>query len=151
MAEVVGTLADGLPVQRTGREGGGFQVWLRCPEPGRNDKLACLADETEDTGRKLCGRDASRGRLRVAPGSLHPSGRRYEAIAGDFANIPTVPQAVADALLAAARKLDKAPFTRKEMEAKEAAAKPGNKYRAESNGQGGVIDAYNKRVTIEAA
>ena len=90
----------------------------------------------------------------VAPGSLHPSGRRYQAIAGDFANIPTVPQAVADALIAAARKLDEAPLTRKEreaQEAREAAAKTCNKYRAESNGQGSIIDAYNGQVKIESA
>ena len=40
---LVGSLADGLPTQRTGREGGGYQVWLRCPEPGRNDKLGLRA------------------------------------------------------------------------------------------------------------
>ena len=34
---------------------------------------------------------------------------------------------------------------------REAAAETCNKYRAESNGQGGVIDAYNEHVTIGAA
>ncbi len=72
----------------------------------------------------------------MAPGSLHPSGRRYEAISGDFTNIPTVSQAVADALVAAARKLDEAPFTRQQLEAKENAAGPCTKYR--SNGQAAV-------------
>ena len=116
--EQVGSLAEGLPVQRTGREGGGFQVWLRCPEPGRNEKLAWVPDEAEDSGRKVAIEIKGEGGYCVAPGSLHPSGRRYQAIAGDFANIPTVPQAVADALIAAARKLDEAPLTRKERERK---------------------------------
>jgi hypothetical protein len=149
--ELVGTLADGLPVQRTGREGGGFQVWLRCPEPGRNDKLAFVPDESEETGRRIAIETRAEGGYAVMPGSLHPSGRRYEAISGNFANIPTVDQAVANALLAAARKLDEAPHTRQEMERREAAAQTCNKYRAECDGRGSVIDAYNERVTIEAA
>ena len=78
-----------------------------------------------------------------------PSGRRYEAIAGDFANIPTVPQAVADALLAAARKLDEAPLTRQQMEAKGKGGKDVRRSTGEINGQGSVIDAYNQQTTIE--
>ena len=106
----VGNLADGLPVQRTGREGGGYQVWLRCPEPGRSNKLAYVPDEAEDEGRRIAIEIKGEGGYAVLPGSLHPSGRTYEVIAGDFANIPTVSQDVADALLAAARKLDEAPL-----------------------------------------
>jgi hypothetical protein len=145
----VGTLADGLPTQRTGREGDGYQVWLRCPEPGNNDKLAWVPDETEPTGRKCAIETRAEGGYALMPGSLHPSGRRYEAIQGDFANIPTVPQAVADALLAAARKLDEAPLTRQQMEQRERAAKDCGKYRAESNGSGSVIDLYNGQASIE--
>ena len=146
----VGSLADGLPVQRTGREGGGYQVYLRCDEPGGNSKLAWIPDETEETGRKCAIETKAEGGYAVMPGSLHPSGRRYEAIQGDFANIPTVPQAVADALIAAARKLDEAPLTRKQMEARQKAAKTSDKHRAGSNGQASVIDAYNERTTIQA-
>ena len=122
--EQVGSLADGLPVQRTGREGGGFQVWLRCPEPGRNDKLAWVPDEAEETGRKCAMESKGEGGYAVMPGSLHPTGRRYEAMTGDFANIPTVPQAVADALLAAAHKLDEAPMTRQQMKARRRSPRP---------------------------
>jgi hypothetical protein len=147
----VGSLADGLPVQRTGREGGGFQVWLRCPEPGGNSKLAWVPDETEDSGRRIAIEIKAEGGYAVAPGSLHPTGRRYQAISGDFANIPTVPQALADALLAAARKLDEAPFTRQQMEAREKSAKTSNRHRAESNGETSIIEAYNGRVSIDEA
>ena len=149
--EQVGSLVDGLPVQRTGREGGGFQVWLRCPDPGHNDKLAHVPDASEETGRRVAIETRGEGGYAVAPGSLHPSGRRYEVVAGDFAAIPTVPQAVADTLLAAARKLDEAPYTRQQLEAKEKAAKTSTKHQAESNGHGNVIDAYNAAVSIETA
>ena len=88
--EQVGSLAEGLPVQRrTGREGGGFQVWLRCPEPGHNDKLAHVPDASEETGRRVAIETRAEGGYAVMPGSLHPSGNTYRAIAGDFANIPT--------------------------------------------------------------
>jgi hypothetical protein len=147
--EQVGALADGLPTQQTG--GGGYQVWLRCPDPGRNDKLAWAADESEETGRRIAIETRGEGGYAIMPGSLHPSGNTYRAIAGDFANIPTVPQAVADALLAAARKRDEAPFTRQQLAAREKNAKTSTKYHNESNGQGSVIDAYNARVSIAEA
>jgi len=89
-------LADGLPVQHTGREGGGYQVWLRCPEPGRNDKLAWVPDEQEKIGRRIAIETRGEGGYAILPGSLHPSGRTYQTIAGNFANIPTVPQALGE-------------------------------------------------------
>lgn len=149
--ERVGCLADGLPVQRTGRDEGGYQVWLRCPEPGRSTKLAYVPDESEPEGRRVAIETRGESGYAVLPGSLHPTGRRYEVVSGDFANIPTVPQAVADALLEAARKLDEAPLTRQQMQQREAAAKTCNKHRADSNGQASVIDAYNAATTIETA
>ena len=84
------------------------------------------------------------------PGSLHPSGRLYEAIQGDFTAIPTVSQDVANFLIAAARKLDEAPLTRQQMEAKRKSAPTIDRHRAESNGQASVIDSYNAKVTIDA-
>jgi hypothetical protein len=45
-AAEVGMLASGLPVQRTGRDGGGYQVALRGPDPGKRDKLAWVPDES---------------------------------------------------------------------------------------------------------
>jgi hypothetical protein len=145
----VGSLADGLPVQRTGREGGGFQVYMRCDEPGQSLKLAWIPDESEETGRKCAIETKGEGGYAVMPGSLHPSGRRYQAISGDFANIPSVPQAHADALIAAARKLDEMPWTRKEMEKRQEAAETSDRRRQESNGQVSVIDEYNGRVFIQ--
>ena len=144
----VGEPADGLPVQRTGR---GFQVALRCPEPGENDKLAWVPDEAEQTGRRIAIETRGEAGYAVLPGSLHPSGRTYETITGDFAAVPTVSQARADALLAAARKLDEAPLTRQEQERIKSHAKEGSKYRTDSNGQGSVIETYNQTVTIEDA
>ncbi len=143
--ELVGCLADGLPTQRTGREGGGFQVWFRCPEPGKSEKLAWVPDEAEETGRRTAIETKAEGGYAVAPGSLHPSGRRYEAVSGDFANIPTRPQAVADALLAAARKLDETPLTQQQADSQ---AEESTAHRAHSNGQASVIDAYNQQHTI---
>jgi hypothetical protein len=147
----VGELADGLPVQRTGREGGGYQVWLRCPTPGPNAKLAWVPDEKEETGRRIAIETRGDGGYAILPGSLHPSGRCYEAIAGDWTNIPMVSQARADALLTAAKKLDEAPLTKQEMERIAANAKPSDKYRSGANGETSVIDLFNQKCTIEAA
>ena len=66
--ERVGSLAEGLPVQRTGREGGGFQFWFRCPDPGHNDKLAHVPDASEETGRRVAIETRAEGGYAVAPG-----------------------------------------------------------------------------------
>lgn len=144
----VAELADGLPVQRTGR---GFQVALRCPDPGENAELAWVADEKEETGRRIAIETRGEGGYAILPGSLHPSGKLYAAIAGDWANIATVSQARADSLLAAAKKLDEAPYTKQEMERKEANAKVSDKYQAGANGKGSTIDLFNKAISIEQA
>ena len=78
----------------------------------------------------------------ILPGSLHPSGRQYQVVSGDFTKIPTIPKDRADALLAAARLLD-------EMGKAEREAKPCTKCRTEADGQDSVIDLFNKTYRIE--
>ena len=98
--EQVGTLADGLPVQRTGRKVADTRCGCVAPAGPKQSWLGCR------TKRKTADEGGNRNERRrwLCRGPRFPSsiGRRYEALAGDFANIPTVPQAVADALLAAA-------------------------------------------------
>ncbi len=141
----VGTLADGLCVQRTGR--GNYQVWFRCPEPGSSDKLAWVPAADDETGRTIGIETKATNGYAIAPGSLHPNGNYYEALEGDFAAVPLIPQAQADALLAAARKLDEMPMTKQEMEAA-AKAQASTEHRRDSNGQANVIDQFNERFTI---
>lgn len=138
----VGPLADGLPTQRTGE---GMQVAVRCDDPGRNDSLAWVPDDSEDTGRRIGIETRGEGGYALLPGSTHPNGRTYEAIAGDFADIPRRPMDQVRLLIAAARNLDEAPFTRQEIErAKKAKPKP---LRAAQAGTG-VIAEWNRRVPI---
>jgi hypothetical protein len=115
--EMAGNLVDGLPVQRTG--GGGYQVFVRCPEPGRNAQLAWHPNEKEVSGREIAIETRGDGGYVLVPPSLHPSGGVYAWRAGGPDSIPMVSQAQADALLAAARKLDRAPYTKMELEAQE--------------------------------
>ena len=145
----VGSLASGLPTQQTG--GGGYQVALRCPNPGGNDKLAWCPDEKEPTGRTIAIETRAEGGYAVLPGSLHPSGKYYRTIAGHFDKIPAIPQEQADALLAMARALDEAPITKPDIERRQASAKECTKYRSEANGQTSIIDAYNHAVDIDQA
>ncbi len=145
----VGELADSLPVQRTGHASGErYQLAMRCERPGRNDKLAWVPDETEETGRRIAVETRAEAGYAVLPGSLHPSGRRYEVVAGDWLNIPRVSQARTDALLDGARKLDEAPYKKQELERLEK-AKTSDKHHRGSNGRGNVIDLFNERHTIE--
>lgn len=148
-AAAAGDLADGLPVQRTG--GGGYQVFLRCPDPGRNAQLAWSPKEEEISGREIAIETRAEGGYVVAPPSLHPSGGTYVWLnqdARDFA-IPEISQARADALLDAARKLDKAPFTRQELAAQEERARTARPRQRSGGDDISVIDAFNARNGIE--
>ncbi len=146
----VGELADGLPIQQTG--GGGYQVLVRCSNPGGNDKLAWAPDEQEQTGRTIAIETRGEGGYAVVAPSLHPSGKRYAALPGPaLANIPAVEQTRADALVNAARKLDEAPCTRQEQERVEAEARQGHqRQQAGMNGHASVIDAFNAAHPLEA-
>jgi hypothetical protein len=145
-----GELAAGLPRQKTG--GGGYQVLVRCPNPGGNDKLAWAPDEQEETGRTIAIETRGEGGYAVVAPSLHPSGKRYTVLRGPaLANIPAVDQVRADALLDAARKLDEAPHTRQEQERLETQARESHQRRqAGRNGQASVISAFNEAHSIEA-
>jgi hypothetical protein len=146
---LVGDLAEGLPVQRTG--GGGHHVYLRCPKPGESVKLAFVPDDAQDSGRKTAIETKAERGYAVAPTSLHPDGTRYELLSGDLTQIPVVSQARADALLAAARKLDEMPHTRQEMQRieQETADTHAKRARANRNGQTSVIEVFNERYAIE--
>ena len=141
----VGLLADGLPTQQTGR---GYQVWLRCDQPGRNDEFAYVPDGSKDDGRRIAIESRGEGGYAILPGSRHPSNRIYTAIAGNFLAIPKVPQADVDTLIRSARDLDEAPRTKQEMER---AAKAKVRPRQSLMGQTSVIDSYNDRVSIHEA
>lgn len=138
----VGSLADGLPVQRTGD---GFQLAVRCDDPGRNDSLAWVPDEEAKTGRRIAIETRGEGGYALLPGSRHPNGRIYEATVGDFAAIPRRPMEQVRVLLAAARQLDEAPFAKQQLEtAHSATVKP----RRDVPEGGGVIGEWNRQVPL---
>ncbi|MEO6437443.1 MAG: bifunctional DNA primase/polymerase, partial [Tepidisphaeraceae bacterium] len=149
-AEAVGGLANGLPVQQTG--GGGYQVLLRCADPGGNDKLAWKLDGKEETGRTIAIETRGEGGYAVVAPSLHPSGERYKWLGKlTAADAPTVMQAHAEKLLAAARALDEAPVTVQEQERIEAKARTAHRqHQASNNGHRSVIDAFNQAHSIDA-
>ncbi len=142
--EAAGKLADDLPVQRTG--GGGYQVFFRCPDPGKNDKLAWSVNEDEVTGREVAIETRAKGGYVIVPPSRHPSGGTYEWLKDSPRTIPTISQAQADALLMAARKLDQAPYSKLEMEQARKATKP---QRSVDSGSVSIIDEFNSNNDIE--
>ncbi|WP_412030476.1 bifunctional DNA primase/polymerase [Deinococcus yunweiensis] len=98
-------------IQRTG--GGGYHVVYKRPHPGRNVKLA-WAEESQADGdsharpiRRLLVETRGEGGYAVLPHSLHPSGTRYEIVAGSMTAIPHVTDEQAETLLALARTFDR--------------------------------------------
>jgi hypothetical protein len=144
---LVGDEADGLPVQRTGHESREhYQIAMRCDDPGRNAELAWVPDENEESGRRIAIETRAEGGYAVLPPSLHPSGNRYECIAGDFAEIPYRAQTAVDFMLERARELDEAPYTKQQLLKVAKAAK--TKSRAGMNGQVSVIERWNAQHPI---
>lgn len=139
--EAVGELADrlGLVRQRTG--GGGIQLAYYVGQPGGNQKLAWIPDETEKSGRSIAIETRGEGGYAIVAPSLHFSGKLYELEQGDFAALPTITQAERDQLLAAARALDLMPYTAQQVA--EAAQRQRARRQPYMNGDVSVIDAYN--------
>lgn len=113
--EQVGDLVDqyNLPRQRT--HSGNHQVAYRSPNRKGNQKLAWAKNDAEPSGREIAIETRGEAGYALWAPSLGPSGKHYEAIAGDIADTPVIPEAVADVLLQAARRLCEMPYTRQEL------------------------------------
>lgn len=144
--EEVGALADeyGVVIQRTG--GGGYQVAYRCPRPSPNQKLAWVPDETQEHGRSIAIETRGEGGFAIVAPSLHPSGNYYRMLAGDFANVPMIPQEIRDRLIGAAKRLDLMPYTSDQIEAATTQHKQSTRQRYSD--QTSVIETYNERYQI---
>lgn len=95
-----GQLVAGLPVVKTGK---GYHIYLRCPVPGGNRKLAAA-------GKVKLIETRGEGGLVLAPGSIHPdTGKPYELLAGDLARVPLLEQALADSILQACQSFEEPP------------------------------------------
>jgi hypothetical protein len=68
-------------------------------------------------------------------------------VSGDLAQIPLISDSHAEALLAAARKLDETPRSRQQIERD---ASEDTRHRASMNGRARVIDEFDRRHDIEA-
>lgn len=147
--ERAGEAAANLPVQKTG--GGGYQVLLRCPQVGSNDKLAWVSNEDEPSGRSIAIETRGEGGYAVLAPSEHPSGNLYQWVSGNAGNVPIVTQQTADHLLAVARSLDEVPLTRQERERLENRAFEDLKKSRKSRIQGdSVIADFNSATSVAA-
>ena len=133
--------------QQTG--GGGYQVFVRTEDPGKNQKLAWIPDETDETGRKIAIETRGEGGYALIPPSLHPSGNHYEWRQGGVYDIPVVSQQKANFLLDTARSLCQAPYAKKDLAAmdKKQQDLPLRKRPPIQQDQS-VIQSFNQRFTI---
>src|SRR5919199_2140337 len=135
---LVGSLAEGLPVQQTPH--GGVHVLLRCAEPGTRQIPAYVADATRPEGRRIG--------IEIR-GSGHTA-KLYD-LALDLRAVPELSAAHAEALAIAARRLDEAPYTRQQRASMQQALTAASQHKLALNGQGHVIDDYNQAVDIHVA
>jgi phage/plasmid-associated DNA primase len=71
------SVVEGAPIVKTGRENGGFHLFVKTTVP-----VACGKNPFFDI--------KGEGGYVVGPGSTHPSGQRYEVKSGDMMKIPTI-------------------------------------------------------------
>lgn len=95
-----------LPTQRTGS--GGYQVAVRCDNPGENTKLAWAVDVATGKPEIAIETRAEGGYAVIAP-SLHPSGNQYCMVIGQFYETPKVNQEEVDRILDIARSFSQVP------------------------------------------
>lgn len=83
------------PIVKTGRDPAGFHVLVKTETPQQHGMIAGdpIVDSKGKTRDDVIIEIRGQGQQVVSPGSLHPSGQRYELIAGSLANIPTVTSA----------------------------------------------------------
>lgn len=99
--EAQGYPVRSLPRQQTGS--GGWQVGVRCEQPGENAKLTWVLDTNETLGRKIAIETRGEGGYIVCAPSLHPNGNFYRMDYGEFYETPRWPQVDVDAILSIAR------------------------------------------------
>jgi hypothetical protein len=137
---------DTLVWQFTGRTDGiGRQAFLRCDNPGGNQKIAFAPDDAAVSGRKIALETRGEGGYAVVYPSLHPSGQHYRPMSGELTNIHTLTQDQADYLLDTARDTDEAPsdaHVQKEIARHEARRMP------IATTQGQVIARFNAEHSI---
>lgn len=134
------SLATPLPTQQT--PSGGFQVWFRCPEPGRNQKLAWRSEESGKP--EIAIETRATGGYALLPPSMHPNGGRYKAIDGRFEDIPIIDMDLALEILDAARSLSEI----KPQNVTGNFAHAGPSLRDRLTVSGHLIDKFNERYTV---
>jgi P4 family phage/plasmid primase-like protien len=139
----VGTLADGLVMQHSGR---GTHVFFRCQHPHPHEDLAFVADDNEQSGRHVAVETRGEGHLITVAPSLHANGKHYEVIAGSLLAVSLLSQPQVEALLRAARELDECPFTKQQRDQRARAGESRNP-RPDVD----VIGAFNDAHSIEQA
>jgi hypothetical protein len=140
--ETVGNLAEGLPLQQTGE---GYQVALCCDKPGPNSPLAWAPNPEMFDGREIAIETRGEGGYALLPPSLHPNGKLYKTLEGDFTRIPYVDMLTVNKLLNAALALDDAPFTLREMKRKPLKS---DRWKDSQNRQVSVIASFNGALSI---
>ncbi len=138
----ISSLPVPIPTQRT--PSGGYQAWFRCPEPGRNQKLAWAYANTASGKPEVAIETRATGGYALLPPSLHPNGGRYKAIEGQFSRVPTLDMDIALNLLDAARSLSE---IRPQDVRDDSRPTPSQALRSRLTVSGHILESFNQQYT----
>ena len=139
--EAKGFPVRSLPRQQTGS--GGWQVGVRCDQPGENAKLTWVLDVNEDRGRKIAIETRGTGGYIVCAPSRHPNGNFYRMDYGEFYETPYWPQTDVDGILNIARSMT-------QIEDEPIVQHTARSVWSGAANQDSVIDTYNSRADIRS-
>ena len=117
-------------------QSGGYHVYFRCDKPEGNTKLAAVPGNNRQ-GKVVVLETRGEGGYAVLPGSRHPNGGEYRLLQGDLTTAPLLSEEQYQAVMRAARALDKMPPKVDEQSLTRA-------YKQQDQ-QGGIIEAFNKK------
>ena len=137
--EAQGYPVRSLPRQQTGS--GGWQVAVRCEQPGENTKLAWVLDTNETLGRKIAIETRAESGYVVCAPSRHPNGNFYRMDYGEFYETPHWPQVDVDAILSIARSFS-------QITEEPIVQRAARSVWSGAANQDSVIDVYNLRTDV---
>lgn len=134
-------LVENLPWSKTSQ---GMHLWVRCADPGNNTILAATPAPTPEQPHAIKALIETRaeGGYALLPPSLHPSGRHYEAVRGNWDQIPVVSMELVSAIFTTAASVSHVQIAapkRRELQVKQ---------RRSITRVDEIIDEFNRRVNI---
>jgi hypothetical protein len=133
-------LVENLPWSKTNQ---GMHLWVRCADPGHNMVLAAEPNPDKPGRGKALIETRAEGGYALLPPSLHPSGRHYEAVRGNWGQIPVVDMELVNTIFTTAISVSPTPIALPERRQRLTRDQRRSNTPADQ-----IVDEFNQRVNL---